>query len=420
MLWCGAYNYRPPCCRKKSVFEQLKLHEKLLQGVAALGFETLTPVQAQAIPAGLAGRDLLVKAATGSGKTAAFMLPLLQRLLSEKGAPTGTRALILTPTRELANQVASDASKLAAFTDLKVGVITGGQSQLQQRALFRKDPQIIVATPGRMLEHIQKSAAELGSLEVLVLDEADRMLDMGLVEDVTLIINASKEQRQTMLFSATLPLAIRNLAAELMKDAEIITVDKEVDEQPSIRQQYVLADDDKHKEKLLLWLLNNETYAKAIVFTNTRDRANEITGLLRYHHMSCDLLHGELKQDRRSATITAFRNDRFKVLVASDVAARGLDVKGVDLIINFDMARKGDDYVHRIGRTGRAGETGLAISLIGPFEWNLRASIERYLQIRMERRGIKALAGNYRGPKKVKKSGKAAGSKKKRPSLKKP
>jgi ATP-dependent RNA helicase SrmB len=401
------------------VFEQLKLHEKLLQGVAALGFENLTPVQAQAIPAGLAGRDLLVKAATGSGKTAAFMLPLLQRLLTEKGAPTGTRALILTPTRELANQVASDASKLAAFTDLKVGVITGGQSQLQQRALFRKDPQIIVATPGRMLEHIQKSAAELGSLEVLVLDEADRMLDMGLVEDVTLIINASNQQRQTMLFSATLPLAIRNLAAELLQDAEIITVDKEVDEQPSIRQQYILADDDKHKEKLLLWLLENETYAKTIVFTNTRDRANEITGLLRYRHVSCDLLHGELKQDRRSATITAFRNDRFKVLVASDVAARGLDVKGVDLIINFDMARKGDDYVHRIGRTGRAGETGLAISLIGPFEWNLRASIERYLQIRMERRGIKALAGTYRGPKKVKKSGKAAGSKKKRPSLKK-
>lgn len=419
MLWCGAYNYRPPCCRNKTVFEQLKLHEKLLQGVAALGFETLTPVQAQAIPAGLAGRDLLVKAATGSGKTAAFMLPLLQRLLTEKGAPTGTRALILTPTRELANQVASDATKLAAFTDLKVGVITGGQSQLQQRALFRKDPQIIVATPGRMLEHIQKSAADLAGLEILVLDEADRMLDMGLVEDVTLIINASNEQRQTMLFSATLPLAIRNLAAELLQDAEIITVDKEVDEQPSIRQQYILADDDKHKEKLLLWLLNNETYAKTIVFTNTRDRANEITGLLRYHHMSCDLLHGELKQDRRSATITAFRNDRFKVLVASDVAARGLDVKGVDLIINFDMARKGDDYVHRIGRTGRAGETGLAISLIGPFEWNLRASIERYLQIRMERRGIKALAGTYRGPKKVKKSGKAAGSKKKRPSLKK-
>jgi ATP-dependent RNA helicase SrmB len=233
------------------------------------------------------------------------------------------------------------------------------------------------------------------------------------VDDVNRIIAACNPQRQTLLFSATVPVAVRTLAREMLRDPRTLNISQDTEEQSNIHQQYVLGDDDKHKEKLLLWLLANETFAKAIVFTNTRDRANEITGLLRYHQIKADLLHGELKQDRRNATIAAFRDGRFTVLVASDVAARGLDVKGVDLVVNFDMARKGDDYLHRIGRTGRAGETGRAISLIGPTEWNLKASIERYLKIQMERRSIKALAGNYRGPKKVKSSGKAASSRKK-------
>ncbi len=399
------------------MFAELNLHEKLVKAIAALGFDTPTPVQEYAVPPGLAGRDLIVQAATGSGKTVAFMLPLLQRLLSHPGARQGTRALILTPTRELANQVASDAAKVAAFTDFKVGVITGGQSLQLQRALFRKDPEIIVATPGRMLEHLQQSTPALQDLEILVLDEADRMLEMGLVEDVSTIIAGCSPQRQTLLFSATLPSGIRRLSADFMRDPQQISIGQDTEETPAIRQQYVLADDEKHKEKLLLWLLANEIFVKAIVFTNTRDRANEICGLLRYQKITADLLHGELKQDRRTATLTAFRNDRFKVLVASDVAARGLDVKGVDLIINFDMARKGDDYLHRIGRTGRAGATGLAIALINASEWNLKASIERYLHVRMERRGVKELPGSYKGPKKVKSSGKAAGHKKKRASL---
>ncbi len=396
------------------MFAELHLHEKLLKAVAALGFEALTPVQQHAIPPGMAGRDLLVKAATGSGKTGAYMLPTLHRLLVEPRSSSGSRALVLVPTRELASQVAADAERFAAFTGLRTAVLTGGQSMQQQRALIRKDPEIVVATPGRLLEHIRQNAMALEELEVLVLDEADRMFDMGMVDDVALIIEACGSQHQSLLFSATLPAAVRALAAQLLREPLNLSISEPEQEEQRIAQQYILADDDRHKEKLLLWLLQNETYDKAIIFTNTRDRANELTGLLRYRQVAADLLHGELKQDRRAATLTAFRHGRFRVLVASDVAARGLDVQGVDLVINFDMARKGDDYLHRIGRTGRAGESGLAVSLIAAPEWNLRASVERYLGVQMERRSIKALAGSYRGPRKVKNSGKAAGARKKR------
>ncbi|MDT8428922.1 MAG: DEAD/DEAH box helicase [Pseudomonadales bacterium] len=390
------------------MFTELNLHEKLLHALQKLGFDKPTEVQQKSLPLALAGKDLIVQAATGSGKTVAFALPVLQRLLENKGPAQGTRALILSPTRELARQLARDFTALSRFTGFHNAVICGGQEFKVQRAFFRKDPEIIVATPGRLLEHIQQQTPLLDQLEVLVLDEADRLLEMGMLEDVLEIVAHCNPLRQTLLFSATMPPPVKQLAGKIQQAPEEVLLHNR-QQHVAIRQQYVLADDDRHKEKLLLWLLQNETFQQAVVFTNTRERANQLCGVLRYRGVKSDFLHGELKQDKRNATLAAFRESRFQVLVASDLAARGLDIKGIELVINFDMARKGDDYVHRIGRTGRAGNNGLAIALIAPEEWNLKASIERYLAVSMERRSIKAVPGLYKGPGKLKNSGKAVG-----------
>lgn len=398
------------------MFSELQLSEKLLKSVDKIGFTEPTPVQAQAIPLALAGRDLLVNAATGSGKTAAFLLPILQRMITQPPPREGTRALVIVPTRELARQIGKECQLLGSYCGLRVGVITGGQELKVQRALLRKDPEIVIATPGRILELAKEGSALLRSLEVLVLDEADRLFEMGFVEDVLAIVELCNEDRQTLLFSATLPAGVRRLM-QVLNEPERVTINKGREQHELIRQQYILADDVKHKEKLLLWLLEHETFERALVFTNTRDQATHLSGVMRYRGQRAGYLHGEVKQDVRNSTIAAFRDGKFNVLIASDVASRGLDVKGIDLVINFDMARKGDDYVHRIGRTGRAGREGLAISLIAPSEWNLRASVERYLNLNMELRRIKEVPGTYKGPKKVKSSGKAASTgKRKQPS----
>lgn len=395
------------------MFAELLLDQRLLKSVDKMGFVQPTPVQQQAIPLALEGRDLLVSAATGSGKTAAFLLPILQGLIKSPPPKEGTRALVIVPTRELARQIGKECEKLASYCGIKVGVITGGQEFKVQRALLRRDPEILIGTPGRMLELVKEGSTLFTNLEYLVLDEADRLFEMGFDEDVLAIIAQCNEARQTMLLSATLPGGVRRLMQVLNNPARVMVNDGR-EEHASIRQQYVLADDDKHKEKLLLWLLENEIFERALVFTNTRDMATHLCGVMRYRGQRAGYLHGEVKQDVRNSTTTAFRDGKIKVLIASDVASRGLDVKGIDLVINFDMARKGDDYVHRIGRTGRAGEKGLAVALIAANEWNLKASIERYLSIKMEARKVKELTGHYKGPKKVKASGKAATSNKRK------
>lgn len=395
------------------MFSDLLLDQRLLKSVDKMGFEKPTPVQEQAIPLALEGKDLLVNAATGSGKTAAFLLPILQRMITQPGAKAGTRALVMVPTRELARQIGKECEKLASYCGIKVGVITGGQEFKLQRALLRKDPEILIATPGRTLELVKEGSTLFSNLEVLVLDEADRLFEMGFIDDMLAIIATCNAARQTMLLSATLPAGVRRLLQVLNAPARVM-VNSAREQHEAIRQQYVLADDDKHKEKLLLWLLENETFERALVFCNTRDQATHLCGVMRYRDQRAGYLHGEVKQDVRNSTITAFREGKIKVLIASDVASRGLDVKGIDLVINFDMARKGDDYVHRIGRTGRAGEQGLAVALIGPMEWNLKASIERYLNVELEYRKVKEFPGTYKGPKKLKSSGKAASTSKRK------
>jgi superfamily II DNA/RNA helicase len=323
--------------------------------------------------------------------------------------------LVLVPTRELARQLVKQFTELAEFTQIEVGTIIGGDDFQYQASMLRKNPEVLVATPGRLLEHLDRHTAELGDLEVLILDEADRMLDLGFSEDVLTITSQCNKERQTMLFSATLDhVGVRRIADETLKDPQKISLNTAKDKHTNITQQKMLSDDRAHKQNQLLWLLANETYAKCIVFVNTREYSDLLGNLLRSHHLKVGVLHGNMDQPARNAIMDLLRKGKINVLVATDVAARGLDVKGVDLVVNFEMARNADDYVHRIGRTGRAGEQGLAISLISHSEWSLMSSIERYLKVIFPVRKIKGQEGVYKGPKKLKSNGKAAGSKKKK------
>lgn len=400
------------------MFSDLSLLPRLIRALEEEGYKKPTPVQRQAIPKVLEGKDLLVSAATGTGKTAAFLVPVIQQLMKNKAPRQGSRCLILAPTRELARQIFKSCEKLIQYTYLKSGLFIGGEDFFYQKALLRKDPEIIIATPGRILEHIKKGSALVEHLEHLVLDEADTMLELGFQEDVTEIAQQCSASRQTLMFSATLDRrGIATLAADLLNDPETIVVDKHRQQHKSIKQQVILADDEDHKKNLLHWLLSNESFHKALIFTNTKTGSNRIRGFLRGKKFKADSLNSDMSQDERSATMASFRSHTTQVLVATDVASRGLDVSDIDLVINFDMARNGDDYIHRIGRTGRADQQGVAISFITAREWNLMVAIERYTQAQFERRTIKALVGKYKGPKKVKNSGKVAG-KAKRPKLK--
>ncbi len=397
------------------MFSDLSLHERLLKTLAEKEFEQPTPVQLEVIPPALAGKDLLVSAETGSGKTLSFLLPMLDKFLRQSAPDTATRALILTPTRELARQVFKQCQQFMKSSRLQVGLIIGGETFKYQRAMLRKNPEIVIATPGRLLEHFEHGNPDFGDLEILVLDEADRMLDMGFSEEVLAIVAACNPDRQTLLFSATLKHhKLSAITENLVKNPENIILSTARDQHSSIHQQIITADDVKHKSELTSWLLHNESFDKALVFCNKKIQADSLGAFLRYKKHRVGVLHGDMDQDQRKHVLKQLRSGTISILVASDVAARGLDGSGIDLVINFDMARNGSDHVHRIGRTGRAGAKGLAISLISTNEWNLMSSIEHYLGLRFERRSIEELKGSYQGPKKLKKSGKAAGEKKRK------
>jgi superfamily II DNA/RNA helicase len=409
-----------PSDRGSPVFSQFALHERLLKALAELNFVEPTPVQVAAIPPALEGRDLRVIAQTGSGKTAAFVLPLLNGLIGDARPRVTIRALILLPTRELAQQTLKEVERFSQFTFIKSGLVTGGEDFKVQAALLRKVPDILIATPGRLIEHLNAGHLDLKEVEVLVLDEADRMLDMGFAEDVQRLVEECANRRQTLLFSATTGgSGLREMVAKVLRDPQHLMLNAVSDLSETIRQQIVTADDPAHKEQLVHWLLEHESYCKAIVFTNTRVQADRLYGHLVAAGQKAFVLHGEKDQKERKLAIERLKQGGTKVLVATDVAARGLDVEGLDLVINFDMPRSGDEYLHRVGRTGRAGAEGLAVSLICHNDWNLMSSIERYLKQHFERRVIKELKGSYQGPKNLKASGKAAGTKKKKTDDKK-
>ncbi|EXJ13651.1 DEAD/DEAH box helicase [Imhoffiella purpurea] len=388
-----------------ATFAEFLLPDALMRGLESEGYATPTPVQARVVPMAMDGADLLVSAATGSGKTAAFLLPIMQRFIDTPVNDGGTRALILVPTRELARQIHSHFMRLGSYTRLAAEVITGGESKGHQIASLRKNPEILVATPGRLLEFLESGEADLTDLEILILDEADRMLDMGFAEDVLAIIRSCNPERQSMLFSATLHhKGLSKLTDTMLSEPEVLVINPVREQHPDIAHQLILSDDLGQKQDQLSWLLEHETFDKAVVFTNTRDGAVALTNVMMGRQLRVAALHGELDQRERNRIMGLVHSGRVKILIATDLAARGLDIPGIQRVINFDLPRSGDDYLHRTGRTGRAGECGIAISLVSPPEWNRMESIVRYLNLSLEPRTIEGLKANFAGPSKARKS----------------
>jgi superfamily II DNA/RNA helicase len=384
-----------------SAFSDYPLAPVLLEALARLGFEEPTPVQQEVIPLALGGRDLLIRAVTGSGKTAAFLLPLIQRLLDRPAPGKGTAALILAPTRELARQIRAHFDALAGQGRLRAHTIVGGVRR--DRQVGRRAPDVLIATPGRLREHLDAEAVTLGGAEILVIDEADRMLDMGMVEDVLAIGRRCAAGRQTLMLSATLDVhGLQAVASDLLREPRSVSLDSERAAHPLVLHQLALADDPAHKEALLLRLLEEEPAAKVLVFTSTRARAETLGALLFARGRRAATLHGELDQRERNRVLELWRDGAIRVLVATDLASRGLDVPGVELIVNFDVPRSGSDYLHRSGRTARAGGTGLTVSLVGPSEWNRMESIARYLNLNLETRAFAGLEARFAGPRRRK------------------
>ncbi len=376
-----------------TTFADLALAPTLQAGLEALGYATLTPIQAQALPAILAGRDVIAQAPTGSGKTAAFGLGLLQGI--DAGA-TRTQALVLCPTRELADQVGKQLRKLATgIANLKLSVLCGGIPLAPQLASLAHAPHVVVGTPGRVLELVQLDALDLRGVRVLVLDEADRMLDMGFDEPIRALVKRTPKDRQALLFSATFPDAIRLLATAMLRDPLEASVDGDA-HAPRIDAHFFEADPARRAPQLAALLLQFRPDS-AVVFCNTRRDADDVAGSLAHYGFSALALHGDLEQRDREEVLVRFANRSCNVLVASDVAARGLDIEDIGAVVNFELPTDADTYLHRIGRTGRAGRDGLALSLVAPGERNRAALIEQRQGTPIRYARIDPLDGKPRG-----------------------
>ncbi|MFT4432626.1 DEAD/DEAH box helicase [Caballeronia sp. 15715] len=384
-------------------FESLGLSPEIIVALTASGYQVPTPVQQRAIPAALAGRDLLVSSPTGSGKTAAFMLPAIERFSQlEKAKASAPREphdpnarparrtqpvarptmLVLTPTRELAMQVTAAATTYGKhLRRLRTVSILGGVAYGQQLMLLAKNPEILVATPGRLLDHLERGRIDLSQLQILVLDEADRMLDMGFIDDIETIVAATPATRQTLLFSATIDGKISSLTGRLLKNPERIEIIQKLEAQNNIAQTVHYVDDRDHKDRLLDHLLRDAGLDQAIVFTATKNDADQLAIRLSDAGFESAALHGDLPQGARNRTIRALRERKVRVLVATDVAARGIDIPGITHVFNYDLPKFAEDYVHRIGRTGRAGRTGTAISLVHHAEQGALKRIERFVRL---------------------------------------
>ena len=361
-------------------FADLNLDKNILSALQAAGYDSPTPIQAQSIPAALAGKDIMASAQTGSGKTAAFLLPSLQKIVKRSEKPgKGPRVLVLTPTRELAAQVEKNAQIYAKNMKwVRSVTLVGGSSFGQQIKAMSKPIDIIVATPGRLMDHMRSGRVDFDRLEVLILDEADRMLDMGFIDDIETIVAATPEDRQTLLFSATWDGAVGKLARKLTKNPEVIEIERE-DKQGKIDEQLLYCDDKNHKNRLLDHILRDANIDQCVIFTSTKAMTEVLADELYEKGFAANCLHGDMPQGWRNRTLMDLRKGRCKILVATDVAARGIDVPTITHVINYDLPKQAEDYVHRIGRTGRAGRSGLAISFAEVNEYMAVHKIERYI-----------------------------------------
>jgi ATP-dependent RNA helicase RhlE len=362
-------------------FEEFDLHPQVAAGVRTAGYQTPTPIQHQAIPAVLAGRDVMGLAKTGSGKTAAFALPILQRLMS--GPRRRTRALVVAPTRELAEQIHESFRLLGGHTGLRSATVYGGVGMQPQIAALRRGTEIIVACPGRLLDHLRQGNADLSAVEFLVLDEADHMFDMGFLPDVRSIVRQIPQERQTMLFSATMPDDIRRLVREVLIDPATFQIEHNAPVDTVDHAIYLVGQ--KEKTDLLIHLLKREDPRAALVFTRTKHRAKRLAQQLDRMDFFVTSLQGNLSQRRRQEALDGFREGRFHVLVATDIAARGIDVARVSHVINYDMPNSAETYTHRIGRTGRAERSGEALTFVTSEDGSMVRAIERLLGEALER-----------------------------------
>jgi ATP-dependent RNA helicase RhlE len=357
-------------------FAALGLAPELVRAVADEGYEQPTPIQTEAIPLALAGRDLIGSAQTGTGKTAAFVLPILQRL---SPGPRGTlRALILVPTRELAEQVATSIKAYGRHTHLKGAAVYGGVGMDPQTRALRGGVDMVVATPGRLLDHMERGHVDFSRLEVLVLDEADRMLDMGFAPDVKRILAALPDERQTMLFSATISPEVDALARRALNGHASVEIGRRAQAAEGI-EHVIVACDKLQKRGALGAILKAKPVGQTLIFTRTKYGADKLVTFLKREGIAANALHGDKAQSHRTRTLNQFRDGSAEILVATDIAARGIDVDGIRMVVNFDVPTDPEVYVHRVGRTARAGARGLALTLISPDEWLLMADVERLI-----------------------------------------
>ena len=387
-------------------FANLGLSADLLRAVAAKGYSRPTPVQAQAIPVVIEGHDVLAGAQTGTGKTAAFALPILERLLrttqtdspqepppqvpsprGRRGVPQGPRrkirTLVLTPTRELAAQIAADFGTYGANTNLRSTVIFGGVGMQPQVDMLRRGVDIVIATPGRLLDHAGQGNIDLSNVEILVLDEADRMLDMGFIHDIRKIQRLMPKKRQNLLFSATYSSEIRQLASNILVNPQIIEVERR-NSVTSLVQHRVFHVGQEHKRSLLIHLVKDQQWYQVLLFSRTKHGANRLSDQLNRAGLESAAIHGNKSQNARTRALADFKSGKLRILVATDIAARGLDISKLPCVVNFDLPNVPEDYVHRIGRTGRAGEEGIAVSLVSQADAKFLKQIERVLGQRIE------------------------------------
>lgn len=370
----------------------------MLQAISELGYEEPTPIQAQAIPVALSGKDMIGQAQTGTGKTAAFGIPLVSRIAANEDRIV---TLIMAPTRELAIQVAEEIEKLGRFKGLRSLAIYGGQDIGRQIRGLRRKPQIIIGTPGRLLDHINRKTIRLDDVQTVVLDEADEMLDMGFMDDIQSILKLVPEERQTLLFSATMPPNIQKLAQQFLRDPEHISVIPKTHQTNASIQQFYIEVQERMKFDGLSRLLDMEPPELAIVFGRTKRRVAELSEALMKRGYAADGLHGDLSQNQRDAVMRKFRDGSIDVLVATDVAARGLDISGVTHVINFDLPQDPESYVHRIGRTGRAGKEGTSWTFVTPRETDHLHFIERVNRIRIAKKALPTVAEAMEGKQRV-------------------
>ena len=381
-------------------FDELSLNKRLLQAIEHLGFTQMTEIQQRAIPQILASHDLAASSKTGSGKTLAFLLPMVQRLLTSKVlGKRGPRALILAPTRELAKQVYGQLRLLLAGTNLKGALILGGENFNDQAKQLQRLPQVLIGTPGRIANHLAERTLFLDGLEILILDEADRMLDLGFANELKQIHEiASHRLRQTLMFSATLAhTEFEELATVLLDAPRRITVGQELAPHEDIEQRFLLCDHLDHKQALLEHLLSHESYQQAIIFTATRADTERLAQRFNEKGMNAAALSGDLKQNARNTIMDGFSRGHFKLLFTTDIASRGLDLVNVSLVINFDMPKAPEEFIHRIGRTGRAGAKGLAISLVSAKDWASYQAVKNLLSLEIPFSEVEGLTGKFKG-----------------------